>query len=62
MTEHGQLHAVEIEYEYEISRTDGAILLAIEGREVWLPVSQIIELDFDTVTIPEWLAMEEGLI
>lgn len=41
--------------------TEAAILFVIEGDEVWLPKSQIVEYDADEVTIPRWLAMEKGL-
>lgn len=50
--------------------TDNAIMVSDDNdaqKAVWLPKSQIeIENDghanFITVTLPEWLAMEKGLI
>ena len=54
---------------FKHAETDKAILISDNGDEehaVWLPKSQIeIEGDQDdilTVTLPEWLAMEKGLI
>lgn len=49
--------------------TDLAVLIDIDGDEVWLPLSQCIFDDDEepyegveiTVTIPEWLAKEKGL-
>lgn len=46
--------------------TDAAVLIACEGEEVWLPLSQI---DFDgergdmnvSISLPKWLADEKGL-
>ena len=46
--------------------TDAAVLIACEGEEVWLPLSQI---DFDgergdtnvSVSLPEWLGDDKGL-
>lgn len=46
----------------------GAILFYDGDKEVWLPKSQIEDIDLEIaepmaqVTIPEWLAMERGLI
>jgi hypothetical protein len=46
--------------------SDMAILIDDGDNEVWLPRSQIeYETDkegFTTVTLPEWLAMDKGLI
>jgi len=48
--------------------TDAAILLADGDFEVWLPLSQIEydnDIDVGDVTfvyVPEWLALEKGLI
>lgn len=38
-----------------------AILFKIDGEEVWLPRSQIVEHDDNTVTIPQWLAEDRDL-
>ena len=50
------------------ARTEKAALIHVGERSkaVWLPLSQI-ELEFDglglnCVTLPEWLALEKGLI
>lgn len=49
-------------------QTDKAVLVAADedAEDVWLPLSQV-EVDGDvgtvgTVTMPEWLAQERGLI
>lgn len=57
---------VDIEVEIR-AETDRAIMVAIPDREpVWLPLSQCeVELTSHkraTVTMPEWLAIEKGLV
>lgn len=46
-----------------IHETELAWLMLIEDQEVWLPKSQC-EFDEDdgTVLVPEWLAVEKGLV
>ncbi|MEE8240113.1 MAG: hypothetical protein V3R16_02495 [Nitrospirales bacterium] len=53
---------VEVDYDDELTETTGAVLFSINGNGIWIPKSQIIDQDGGTITIPEWLAMEEGLI
>lgn len=64
---------VEIEYADEGHETDDAYLFVVvnpyengddEFMDVWIPKSQIQNLDRDACTfeIPEWLATEKGLI
>lgn len=43
------------------ARTEKAIQFYDGNQTVWLPLSQI-EIDGSTVTMPEWLALEKGLI
>ena len=46
------------------AETPKAVLASDTGDKkdaVWLPRSQI-EIDGDTITMPEWLAQEKGLI
>lgn len=48
-------------------RTDAACLLDDGTQEVWVPISQIIGEESDgkgnvTLTIPEWLAINKGLV
>ncbi|KKM84674.1 hypothetical protein LCGC14_1296820 [marine sediment metagenome] len=38
-----------------------SILFKIEGDDVWLPRTEIVEHDDDTVTIPLWLAEDRDL-
>jgi hypothetical protein len=42
-------------------KTDKAGLYVIDGKEVWLPFSQIEDDEDDEVLIPMWLAIEKGL-
>ena len=43
--------------------TDAAYLLDIGASEkVWVPKSQVEIYDDGTMTLPEWLAMEKGII
>ena len=57
---------VELGYDFEEeeSETEMARLFFIDGTKCWLPKSQIVEEDADnnTVTIPEWLAIDNGLV
>lgn len=40
-----------------------AVLFVINRKEVWLPRSQIeVDTDDKTITMPEWLALDKGLI
>jgi len=55
-----------------IASTDKAILVEVDGVKDWIPKSQIYDSSVDldelekgdpaTITIPEWLAEEKGLI
>jgi hypothetical protein len=52
---------------YGIRReTDDAVLFKIEdgllGETVWIPKSQILDQNDDLFEIPEWLAIERGLV
>lgn len=49
--------------------TEKAVLCMVDGKEVWIPQSQIHddsevwkEGDEGTLVIPEWLALDKGLI
>lgn len=44
--------------------TDKAIMVEVYGEEVWLPRSQIEDIDEDTgdITITAWIAKSKGLI
>lgn len=53
--------------EYDFVKLDDpakkAILFRIEGKDVWLPRSQIeVDEDQKMVTMPEWLATEKELV
>ena len=50
-----------------IHETDAALLVSDAGEEVWIPKSQITEEipmsgNTSQLEIPEWLALEKGLI
>lgn len=54
---------VDLEYEALKARTVSAALFVFGGKDVWLPFSQIeIDEEQQSVTMPEWLAFEKGLI
>ena len=60
---------VEVEYDQIVHETASAILFVIDpespqAEEFWLAKSTIVDHDEDskTVTIPEWLAKDKGLI
>jgi hypothetical protein len=40
---------------------DGVLIMAEDEREIWLPM-QYVEYYDGGITIPEWLAMDRGLI
>ena len=41
--------------------TDKAVLwVVLDGRENWIPHSQILSMDEDTIQITEWLADKRG--
>ena len=60
---------VEVDVE-EIRRTDAAILVRdADDKQIWLPLSQVVILEEDflpggsmKLLIPEWLAIEKGLV
>jgi hypothetical protein len=65
MARNDMIDVEDLEFLHE---TDSAILVECDGEEVWLPLSQI-EWDGDaergdtiTVSMPEWLAEDKGLI
>lgn len=54
---------IEIEFERKAQETEVAVLLVIEGRNVWLPKSQIDLRDWSSIVgIPQWLAEKKGLV
>lgn len=59
---------IHIDVDRIIRETDAAFLIEIDGDEIWLPKSQIADVDDynagieDCVmSITEWIAMEKGL-
>ena len=58
-----QTRDVDIIYEHLIRETDHALLVRIDGVDVWLPKSCTwIDADEKTLTIPEALAVQKELI
>lgn len=58
------LARIDVEILHE---TANAYLVEDAGNEVWIPKSQVKEIEFykdgsASMTIPEWLAVREGLI
>ena len=59
----GRSDLVDIDFDRVVHRTAAAVLLEIDGEDVWLPLSAVeIDEDNKTVTMPERLANEKGLI
>ena len=68
----GNKRMVEVAVEIKVS-TDKAILVSDGSEEIWVPISQVKELEnvsdleeaianLEVITIPEWLAIQKGLI
>ena len=60
-------HSNLCDVEYDRIKIDDkkykSILFTIGGKDVWLPRSLIeVDEDAETVTLPEWKALDEGLI
>lgn len=53
---------VEIYYDEIAHETDSAYLFKIDDEEVWIAKSQCVITDGDVVEMPEWLAVDKGLI
>lgn len=56
----GKSNLIEVSCEIR-HETEKAYLIFDGTKEVWLPKSQV-EVEDGEVTMPEWLAMEKGLI
>ena len=54
---------IEIEFDQIIRQTDMAVLACIDDKEYWLPKSQIDFREWSNIIgIPEWLAIQKGLV
>ena len=63
MAEHGAGRSDLVDIAGEIrAQTEKAIQFYDGERTVWLPRSQIEINDDGTVTMPEWLAVDKGLV
>jgi hypothetical protein len=60
----GRNKLVDVECEPTGVDTDFAIqVLADDGQKYWLPKSEVqVNADDGTVTMPEWLAEDKGLV
>lgn len=64
----GSEHWVEVGFDEVVRDSDSelAVLFDIGGEKVWIPRSQLRDGVYDegdlTFEIPEWLALEKGLI
>jgi len=54
---------VEVEFDELMENREKAILIRIDDKQYWLPKSQIDFREWSMIVeVPEWLAMQEGLI
>lgn len=51
-----------INYDEEKTETKAAKLFDLGGDMVWIPKSQLVDQDNHSFEIPEWLAIEKGLV
>ena len=60
--EDGKIY-VPVYYDVISAEIDKAYCFSTADKEVWLPKSQVIDIDSQNgeVIIPEWLAVEKGL-
>jgi len=60
--EDGKIY-VPVYYDVISAETDKAYCFSTADKEVWLPKSQVIDIDSQNgeMIIPEWLAVEKGL-
>ena len=54
---------VEVQYDCLRQRTEEAVLIALDDRDVWLPLSHVHNWDEDlcTLDVPEWLAIDREI-
>jgi len=54
---------IRVEFDELEKETESAFLIAIDSEQIWIPKSQSrIYYKKKCVYIPEWLALEKGLI
>ena len=54
---------VECVRKYE---TDNAVLIDVDGEEIWIPLSQVDSMHFDVrgngnIVVSDWIAKQKGL-
>lgn len=54
---------VTFEYERLKHATDKSVLVAVDGEDLWIPYSQIVEHypDSNEMCITQWIALKKGL-
>jgi len=52
---------LDIVYDDLVYETDKAYLLRFDDRDVWIPKSQVQDIDDEYVTLPLWLIEEKEL-
>jgi len=52
---------LDIVYDDLVYETDKAYLLRFDDRDVWVPKSQVQDIDDEYVTLPLWLIEEKEL-
>jgi hypothetical protein len=69
MTRPGSREPYEVPNVHVRKDSKGALLCAIDDRLIWIPKSQVLdesevwgEGDEGTLVIPEWLAIERGIV
>lgn len=54
---------VKIDFDELSKETEAAFLIVIDDEKIWLPKSQVrVYPKAKTAYVPEWLALEKGLI
>jgi hypothetical protein len=46
--------------------TDNAVLIVVDGEDVWIPLSQVDSMHFDgrgdgSIVVSDWIAKQKGL-
>jgi len=52
---------LDIVYDDLVYETDKAYLLRFDDRDVWIPKSQVQDIDDEYITLPLWLIEEKEL-
>lgn len=58
----GNNELVELSHDGIQRETPGAILYDFGTDDAWIPRSLLTEIDNNTIAVPEWFAIKEGLV